>query len=72
MVSFSWMCFFLLNDPLRLSVHMCFILLLYSMRSANILQIWPPKSVKDSGSRLHSKLKEAIMQVVNFELFCYI
>ncbi|KAF7840743.1 zinc finger protein-like 1-like protein [Senna tora] len=25
-------------------------------------QIWPPKSVKDSGSRLHSKLKEAIMQ----------
>ncbi|KAK9286822.1 hypothetical protein L1049_015227 [Liquidambar formosana] len=24
--------------------------------------IWPPKSVKDSGSRLHSKLKEAIMQ----------
>ncbi|RVW72427.1 Zinc finger protein-like 1-like [Vitis vinifera] len=25
--------------------------------------IWPPKSVRDSGSRLHSKLKEAIMQV---------
>ncbi|KAL6517493.1 hypothetical protein OROMI_033194 [Orobanche minor] len=24
--------------------------------------IWPPKSVKDSASRLHSKLKEAIMQ----------
>ncbi|XP_047967678.1 zinc finger protein-like 1 homolog [Salvia hispanica] len=24
--------------------------------------IWSPKSVKDSGSRLHSKLKEAIMQ----------
>ncbi|XP_019451406.1 PREDICTED: zinc finger protein-like 1 homolog [Lupinus angustifolius] len=24
--------------------------------------VWPPKSVKDSGSRLHSKLKEAIMQ----------
>lgn len=24
--------------------------------------IWPPKSVKDSGSRLHSQLKEAIMQ----------
>ncbi|XP_058191145.1 uncharacterized protein LOC131308274 [Rhododendron vialii] len=24
--------------------------------------IWPPKSVKDSGSRLHSKLKEAIIQ----------
>ncbi|KAJ7946154.1 zinc finger protein-like 1-like [Quillaja saponaria] len=24
--------------------------------------IWPPKSVKDSGSRLHSKLKESIMQ----------
>ncbi|XP_073263300.1 uncharacterized protein [Populus alba] len=24
--------------------------------------IWPPKSVKDSGSRFHSKLKEAIMQ----------
>ncbi|XP_061354561.1 uncharacterized protein LOC133299140 [Gastrolobium bilobum] len=24
--------------------------------------IWPPKSVKDSGSRLHSKLKEAIVQ----------
>ncbi|KAJ4716157.1 zinc finger protein-like 1 [Melia azedarach] len=24
--------------------------------------IWPPKSVKDSGSRLHSLLKEAIMQ----------
>ncbi|KAL6494646.1 hypothetical protein OROGR_031446 [Orobanche gracilis] len=24
--------------------------------------IWPPKCVKDSGSRLHSKLKEAIMQ----------
>ncbi|XP_058769582.1 uncharacterized protein LOC131643386 [Vicia villosa] len=24
--------------------------------------IWPPKSVKDSGSRLHSKLKEAILQ----------
>lgn len=24
--------------------------------------IWPPKSVKDSGSCLHSKLKEAIMQ----------
>lgn len=28
-----------------------------------LLQIWPPKSVKDSGSRLHSLLKEAIMQV---------
>lgn len=27
------------------------------------MQIWPPKNVKDSGSRLHSKLKEAIMQV---------
>ncbi|KAJ0591358.1 putative chromatin regulator PHD family [Helianthus annuus] len=26
------------------------------------LQIWPPKSVKDSGSRLHSQLKEAIVQ----------
>ncbi|CAJ2630431.1 uncharacterized protein LOC123881838 isoform X1 [Trifolium pratense] len=26
--------------------------------------IWPPKSVKDSGSRLHSKLKEAILQVI--------
>ncbi|KAJ0598966.1 putative Zinc finger protein-like 1 [Helianthus annuus] len=25
--------------------------------------IWPPKSVKDSGSRLHSQLKEAIVQV---------
>ncbi|GMN37873.1 hypothetical protein TIFTF001_007168 [Ficus carica] len=25
--------------------------------------IWPPKSVKDSGSRLHTKLKEALMQV---------
>ncbi|XP_042516711.1 uncharacterized protein LOC122090989 isoform X3 [Macadamia integrifolia] len=25
------------------------------------LWIWPPKSVKDSGSSLHSKLKEAIM-----------
>ncbi|KAF8410209.1 hypothetical protein HHK36_002731 [Tetracentron sinense] len=25
--------------------------------------IWPPKSIKDSGSRLHSKLKEAIMQM---------
>lgn len=24
--------------------------------------IWPPKSIRDSGSRLHSKLKEAIMQ----------
>ncbi|KAK1402461.1 zinc finger protein-like 1-like [Heracleum sosnowskyi] len=24
--------------------------------------IWPPKMVKDSGSRLHSKLREAIMQ----------
>ncbi|KAG6789716.1 hypothetical protein POTOM_005840 [Populus tomentosa] len=24
--------------------------------------IWPPKNVKDSGSRFHSKLKEAIMQ----------
>ncbi|KAF3435548.1 hypothetical protein FNV43_RR22637 [Rhamnella rubrinervis] len=24
--------------------------------------IWPPKNVKDSGSRLHSKLKEAIIQ----------
>ncbi|XP_024967092.1 zinc finger protein-like 1 homolog [Cynara cardunculus var. scolymus] len=24
--------------------------------------IWPPKSVKDSGSRLHSQLKEAIIQ----------
>ncbi|KAJ4964653.1 hypothetical protein NE237_016502 [Protea cynaroides] len=24
--------------------------------------IWPPKSIKDSGSHLHSKLKEAIMQ----------
>ncbi|KAL7227406.1 hypothetical protein ACSBR1_022282 [Camellia fascicularis] len=24
--------------------------------------IWPPKSIKDSGSQLHSKLKEAIMQ----------
>lgn len=30
----------------------------------NSLQIWPPKTVKDSGSRLHSKLKEAIVQVV--------
>lgn len=28
------------------------------------MQIWPPKSVKDSGSRLHTKLKEAIMQVI--------
>ncbi|XAR52920.1 hypothetical protein NMG60_11021254 [Bertholletia excelsa] len=26
------------------------------------IPIWPPKSIKDSGSRLHSKLKEAIMQ----------
>ncbi|KAF7128081.1 hypothetical protein RHSIM_Rhsim11G0153600 [Rhododendron simsii] len=26
--------------------------------------IWPPKSVKDSGSRLHSKLKEAIIQIL--------
>ncbi|KAM5546982.1 hypothetical protein ABKV19_001486 [Rosa sericea] len=25
-------------------------------------KIWPPKNVKDSASRLHSKLKEAIMQ----------
>ncbi|KAK9697137.1 hypothetical protein RND81_08G017300 [Saponaria officinalis] len=25
--------------------------------------IWPPKNFKDSGSRLHSKLKEAIMQM---------
>ncbi|ERN10925.1 zinc finger protein-like 1 homolog [Amborella trichopoda] len=24
--------------------------------------VWPPKSIKDSGSRLHSKLKEAIIQ----------
>ena len=30
---------------------------------ALFLQIWPPKSVQDSGSRLHSLLKEAIMQV---------
>ncbi|KAL6013115.1 hypothetical protein ACLOJK_003607 [Asimina triloba] len=29
------------------------------------LQIWPPKSIKDSGSRLHSKLKEAIIQFNN-------
>lgn len=28
-----------------------------------LLQIWPPKNVKDSGSRLHSLLKEAIMLV---------
>lgn len=28
------------------------------------MQIWPPKSVKDSGSRLHTKLKEAIMLVI--------
>lgn len=26
-------------------------------------QIWPPSSIKDTGSRLHSKLKEAIVQV---------
>lgn len=26
------------------------------------IPIWPPKSVKDSGSQLHSKLKEAIIQ----------
>ncbi|XP_052194163.1 uncharacterized protein LOC127802411 [Diospyros lotus] len=26
------------------------------------IPIWPPKIIKDSGSRLHSKLKEAIMQ----------
>ncbi|KAL8238345.1 hypothetical protein R6Q59_019426, partial [Mikania micrantha] len=26
------------------------------------ISIWPPKSVKDSGSRLHSQLKEAIVQ----------
>lgn len=26
------------------------------------ISIWPPKSIKDSGSRLHSKLKEAIME----------
>lgn len=26
------------------------------------IPIWPPKSIKDSGSRLHSKLKEAIIQ----------
>ncbi|XP_073309004.1 uncharacterized protein [Primulina huaijiensis] len=30
--------------------------------SACSISIWPPKSIKDSGSRLHSKLKEAIMQ----------
>ncbi|KAJ6409481.1 hypothetical protein OIU84_009056 [Salix udensis] len=33
--------------------------------------IWPPKSVKDSGSRLHSKLKEAIMQGVLSQLDFY-
>ncbi|KAF9621218.1 hypothetical protein IFM89_016712 [Coptis chinensis] len=27
-----------------------------------LVQIWPPKSIKDSGSSLHSKLKETIMQ----------
>ncbi|KAL0384315.1 UNVERIFIED_CONTAM: hypothetical protein Sradi_2825800 [Sesamum radiatum] len=27
-----------------------------------VVCIWPPKSIKDSGSRLHSKLKEAIVQ----------
>lgn len=32
------------------------------------MQIWPPKSVKDSGSRFHTKLKEAIMQVVCCQL----
>ncbi|PIN19759.1 hypothetical protein CDL12_07549 [Handroanthus impetiginosus] len=32
--------------------------------STSLLQIWPPKSVKDSGSRLHSELKEAILQVI--------
>ncbi|XP_057503282.1 uncharacterized protein LOC130786861 isoform X1 [Actinidia eriantha] len=30
--------------------------------SACSTPIWPPKSIKDSGSRLHSLLKEAIMQ----------
>ncbi|KVI01919.1 hypothetical protein Ccrd_019802 [Cynara cardunculus var. scolymus] len=30
--------------------------------------IWPPKSVKNSGSRLHSQLKEAIMQVEEADL----
>ncbi|KAL3621513.1 hypothetical protein CASFOL_036425 [Castilleja foliolosa] len=28
-----------------------------------VVCIWPPKSVKDSGSCLHSKLKEVIMQI---------
>ncbi|KAJ0980282.1 hypothetical protein J5N97_008537 [Dioscorea zingiberensis] len=26
-----------------------------------LMLIWPPKSIKDSGSRLHSKLKEALI-----------
>jgi len=29
----------------------------------HLFQIWPPKSFKDSGSRFHSQLKEAIAQV---------
>lgn len=33
-----------------------------------LMQIWPPKNVKDSGSRLHTKLKEAIMQVIVFSV----
>ncbi|KAF9621216.1 hypothetical protein IFM89_016710 [Coptis chinensis] len=32
--------------------------------------IWPPKSIKDSGSSLHSKLKETIMQV-SYEANCF-
>ncbi|KAG6514714.1 hypothetical protein ZIOFF_025084 [Zingiber officinale] len=39
--------------------------------------IWPPVSIKDTGSRLHSKLKEAIIQVyfrLNYEavVMCYL
>lgn len=40
-----------------------FFFVLCLMWVKQLVQIWPPKSVKDSGSRLHSKLKEAILQV---------
>lgn len=38
-----------------------------------VWQLWPPTSIKDTGSKLHAKLKEAISQVQHYALqYCTI
>lgn len=61
-----WLCFrlYLLKRTLDSST-VKFSIIFFNVSFDEItVQIWPPKSVKDSGSRLHSKLKEAIIQVI--------